>query len=1497
MANTCASTQSNGNNRPIFCVDGVDKSSEAYKAGSSSGPNNLTWDTVDANGGTSDSSGNYYTPTVTPTWSLPGGGTKTPVNLYIQFDSPSTSDTPTQDPYFNGARTIHTSGDKVELKITDGKGLRLGETMNDDQIKEGHISNTLRVNYGYEADKTFILDIGAPTGGGPSLIGNIEIQNQSTNRGLLDTFTATLGKGMKGSIWLIDASGNNTVKIKEGNLEGNIRTGFWHRDGKEHINSKITIDFTDNSSGRIIGDIFNADQTTNDQTTQQSPTQNRYHHLAVTVKNGGLQGNVRDFTVYGNQIGNLSVTFEEGATMHGNIMGGTGGPSASSNTGNDHQKKIVTFKGASSASTIVMTGDIISYGTGSTNGNNSDYTKAGNHVTFEKGSMRGSILASLGIGNGQSGGNGTGTTTNYGQGYNNIIFKQDGAMITSSWGASPKKIDSIFTEGGRNDITFEGNGTIDVFVGATKKSVSNGATISSKGHATNLITFKSNGTLTKDVKASNSGYNVFNLGTSGKSLDIQGAFNAVGGSSSRGRNIIYLGGISETASSTQNTNGGTYTLKNTKGGTITFTGTNGSGNNVGQNLISFKEDGATLHIGDNGRGTLLTTGGHTIINDGYDTNGSGTPQNRIETKSGITVVAHTIKAAGKNSETNNGAQNKLELQHGKFSQIIATGTHDQNTLIFTADNGNATAARNDGASNGTLSAQSGDTITFNSNSSDSSNNSKNIITFQGKNGNSQLQSATLTIGPNGSSDKYHTLHTTGGTTEINFRADGNSSSSKTIENSTLKGNILTTGGQTSITFSGNGTIQGSIKSQGGQNQITLENQGKSLDLQATLDATSTGTNTIKLGNGTNGNGTYTIKNGSSGNGGNGMVTFTGSRSPNGSEGTGVNVGKNIIEFKKETQTLKIGDNGTGGILTTGGETLINMTKSSTIQLAILEATGTNGQQYAENIISLNRTNGSGSGENYTIKNGDSNGTVAFKGNNYGFNTIKFTQDNQTLKIGDGNGTAKISTESGNTVFKLAKTSTIQGTIETSKDGSTRFDFANPNGASREAERNGNVSKLTLKGTITAKDGGENIFDFTKKGSYEISKDPSNGTATIKADTGGKNIFSIRDEGDTTLTFNQVTFTGDGTHHFSFDNSTAQLTLKGTAVTGDNAGFYVAAATAEAAAPTTATNTGAHISFDFNSGGILNNSVKTQNGSNATTTFTVGAGQTGTVNGSITTAGGTTNIDFTSNGSTLRILGKTTNAGTNGVSVAAGTTGGSINTTGGTTNINIKSSGINSTLDVKTIETNGTGRTTGSTTITFANGVSSSTLNLKGDKFTITTIDKGDGRSNVINLTDSARSSFQADKDRKDFRVLEVGGGVKGNGETTVLLYANPHAEQNNGTKIGGQAITGNSQQALQAVASGGTGNTYGKYAYSDRLIIEGSGANGGKSPINIGVIFDDGVKLEEIKYNGGGTNQEGNIAVATVKDNSGVNVQAVDTVLGFDVARVTLTEEKTTKAG
>ncbi|WP_158654562.1 autotransporter outer membrane beta-barrel domain-containing protein, partial [Helicobacter pametensis] len=41
----------------------------------------------------------------------------------------------------------------------------------------------------------------------------------------------------------------------------------------------------------------------------------------------------------------------------------------------------------------------------------------------------------------------------------------------------------------------------------------------------------------------------------------------------------------------------------------------------------------------------------------------------------------------------------------------------------------------------------------------------------------------------------------------------------------------------------------------------------------------------------------------------------------------------------------------------------------------------------------------------------------------------------------------------------------------------------------------------------------------------------------------------------------------------------------------------------------------------------------------------------------------------------------------------------------------------------------------------------------------------------------------------------------------------------------------------------------------------------------------------------------GNIAVATVKDNSGVNVQAVDTVLGFDVARVTLTEEKTTKAG
>ncbi|WP_158654558.1 beta strand repeat-containing protein, partial [Helicobacter pametensis] len=780
----------------------------------------------------------------------------------------------------------------------------------------------------------------------------------------------------------------------------------------------------------------------------------------------------------------------------------------------------------------------------------------------------------------------------------------------------------------------------------------------------------------------------------------------------------------------------------------------------------------------------------------------------------------------------NGAQNKLELQHGKFNKVIATGTNDQNTLIFTADKASVTAGRNNGASNGTLSAQSGSTITFSSAGNGSSNSSKNVITFQGKTNNTTLASATLTIG---SDNAYHTLHTTGGITEINFQTNG-SSSGNTIANGTLKGNILsTTGGQTAITFSGNGTIQGSIKSQnGGKNTINLNGtNNKSLDLQATLDATSTGTNTIKLGNNTNGNGTYTIKN--SGNGSNGMVTFTGSRSPNG-DGP-YKPGQNIIEFTKENQTLIIGNGGSGasgngGILTTGGETLINMSKGSTIQLATLEATGTNGQQYAENIISLNGTPTARNGETYTIKNGDTNGTVTFKGNNHGFNTIKFTKEGQTLKIGDGNGTAKISTESGNTVFELSKTSTIQGTIETIDKGSTRFDFANPNEAQAPARAEENsTSKLNLQGTITAKDGGENIFDFTKKGSYEIAKNGNNGTgAKITAEGTGKNIFSIRDGGETTLKFDQVTLDGSGTHHFSFDHSEAKLTLDGTNVGGVHGGgvpggFYIAATEVSGETLKTATNTGANISFDFTSGGTLNNSVKTENGSvsssasrsnTPTTTFTVGAGKTGTVNGSITTTGGTTNIDFSFNNSTLKVGNGTSGTETNS----------KINTTGGTTNINIKSSDINSTLEVKTI-TAGAGsaglqRNNGTTTITFASNVSGSTLNLKGDKFVITTIDKGNGGSNVINLTDSTRGVFNSDKGRKDFRVLEVGGGVTGNGETTVLLYANPHATQGNGTTIGGESVNGGSQRPV--VAQAGTTN-YGKYAYSDRLIIEGNGAS------------------------------------------------------------------------
>ncbi|WP_158654548.1 hypothetical protein, partial [Helicobacter pametensis] len=605
MANTCASTQSNGNNRPIFCVDGVDKSEEAYHyigtpfPSPPIFPSNPPTEEQENNGLIPKQSlawgidNNYYTPN---TYVASYGE-----RLAVRFGKGGTK--------FDGRVGIEVDQNvsKVEMRIKDGKGLK---------IPSGGLAfdkQKFTIGFDYQTDKTFILDIDGPASGGPSLIGDLQIQHQDpkSRANLPNTFTATLGKGMKGSIWLIDASGNNTVKIKEGNLEGNIRTGYWHWDGREHINSKITIDFTDNPQGRIIGDIFNADQSHGDtSSTASSPAQqNRYHHLAVTVKNGGLQGDIRDFTVYGSQIGNLSVTFEEGATMEGNIMGGT---QAGDNNGigNDHQKKIVTFKGANSASTIVMTGDIVSYGTGSTNGNNGGYKNAGNHVTFDQGSMRGSILASHPTGS---------STTSYGRGYNKIVFKQDGAMITSIG----KKRDNILAQGGgANDIRFEGHGIVDV-----------------------------------SVQSSKGGYNVFNLGTTDKSLDLRHTFNAVGNSSSSGigRNIIYLGDMSAATTSQNTNNGETYTLKNTKGGTITFTGT-GSNSNAGQNLINFTQDDATLYIGEGGRGTLLTTGGHTIINDGYNANGAGSQNSvRIETKTGITVVAHTIKADGKT----NGAQNKL----------------------------------------------------------------------------------------------------------------------------------------------------------------------------------------------------------------------------------------------------------------------------------------------------------------------------------------------------------------------------------------------------------------------------------------------------------------------------------------------------------------------------------------------------------------------------------------------------------------------------------------------------------------------------------------------------------------------------------------------------------------------------------------------------------------------------------------------------------------------
>ncbi|MCE3039071.1 beta strand repeat-containing protein, partial [Helicobacter anatolicus] len=576
----------------------------------------------------------------------------------------------------------------------------------------------LIVDYNNQTGKNFTLDLSNAPDGATSFAGHLKIANQKAGmNGNQNTFSATLNYDLTGSVTLSGASGDNTIKLTHGSLRGNIGSGYAANGGE----NKLTIDFTNsdktsqlaaNTSGRVVGDIYTYN---NDQ-----------QKMTITIKGGGLQGNIRIAGPNNGApgTGDLIVNFEDGAVMEGNI-----GHSKISEA-NDYQKREVTFKKANSETmtskdgdNFVLTGNITSNGTGYPDGKTIGIEK-GNHVTFEHGSMKGNI--SSGYDNLRR------------QGYNQVTFKEENAKLVGS---------ISLVNGGRNEIHFEKGGAIT----GTIQTGTDGFAYTLNGNQTNIwnrITFDG------DNNAS-----ISNNGGNGDVISSNGRMN----------HIVFNGAGTNTIT-------GNISAKNLWGGngnnTIIF---NSNGNNTikgnivtnsGSNIIVFApKTPSTVSAPASSSGTSKTN----TINGTIQANGGGV--NKIISTNGgsnDTGITNTIKNITAENGTNyitlgiDGAIAETTVKKDGEAQAPTASTSIESTNNIT---GNILAGRNGIGSVNHIYLKG-----------------KNTIGTDAGTGDTMMQNSDLSITAhnrdNDKTDKINFIKLEGSDTKINLkeiRAEGNGS--------------------------------------------------------------------------------------------------------------------------------------------------------------------------------------------------------------------------------------------------------------------------------------------------------------------------------------------------------------------------------------------------------------------------------------------------------------------------------------------------------------------------------------------------------------------------------------------------------------------------------------------------------------------------------------------------------------------------------------------------
>ena len=548
----------------------------------------------------------------------------------------------------------------------------------------------------------------------------------------------------------------------------------------------------------------------------------------------------------------------------------------------------------------------------------------------------------------------------------------------------------------------------------------------------------------------------------------------------------------------------------------------------------------------------------------------------------------------------------------------------------------------------------------------------------------------------------------------------------------------------------------------------------------------------------------------------------------------------IHASQQSTNTIKL--NGTINIIT-GDITTDNQrgsTNNITFEKGINTITGG---------ISANGPSGT---NNITFK-GDTN---TIKGNiftqNYGYNNITFEKGiNEII----GNIETGANQYSFNTIIFNGTTNTITGKIKSWWHGNNTITF------------NGDHNKI-VKGSndyaiVTGTSGNANIT--FKKGINEIIGGISNESSCTQG-TSGHCYY-----GTTNITFEKGTIENTITGEIKSDYQiTNNINLNGTTntITGK-------------------INTGHgsnNITFngDYNKiekGSSNDYAIYANNHGTSNITFEGGINE---IIGEIKTDNnGTNNISLKGNNSTLTIDGEiTTTNGKTELSLQANKSKlqltKAIKANGGTTHLTI--SGSNSTLTAQKLETSSNGKLD----VSFTGN--NSTLRLAGSKHQISTLKSDKGVNKLIDLSSSSSAS--------SFTLLEIGtknGSSSGStgteiikGEHNFKVYADP-TKQNG--KLGDQTSQSNRDS---------NSTNYGN-VYSDRVVLHGK-ANTNQSLL---VVIDPN-DITKIHYTENkGTEQAGNIAVATIKkeSNESIDFVAKEVINGGERIQVKLKKVETDENG